>query len=604
MNKKLWHLHLTCIFCFLILMTEIFAADGLPTVSEKVDGIIAEVITAGMSEKDKALALHDWLTDHAYYDLTYSYYDEDGVLLYGTGVCDSYSKAYKILLDRIGIDNFRITGEAINQSGVRESHSWNVVKIDGEWTHIDVTWDDPIDPGNPNSNLQKSGNEQHLYFMVSNRVMMEDHFPDSESAALVEDLFTGQEEVLPAPVDTSARVEAPDFSLETSTGNILTKAGYGTGKKLMMIYGRTTCGNTLAFLNVIKPYICDLKENGVTVLLALFDDPQPSEIKQMETNYPGIVAAKLTADDNSMGKGLDAFQYNNDYVIFPVIFLKNAQNAFVYYSVGYVENPLCVVSGALVIPAGAAPSSQNANTSDISQQKTDSASTQKTTTAAKAVQPGNSSANVVKSVIVGNGKYKLNLSKKTAALTAPKNKNITKLVIPAVVKANNKTYKVNSISASACKGLKKLSAVTIGKNVISIGKNAFYGCSKLKTISGCVSVTTIGTGAYTGCIGLKTVPAFAKLKTIGANAFKNCKLLPKITIGSKVTKIGSNAFRKCAKLKSITIKSSKLTSKTVGANAFKGIYAKATIKVPKAKLKTYTTLLKKKGVGKKVKITK
>ena len=40
------------------------------------------------------------------------------------------------------------------------------------------------------------------------------------------------------------------------------------------------------------------------------------------------------------------------------------------------------------------------------------------------------------------------------------------------------------------------------------------------------------------------------------------------------------------------------------ANAFKGINAKAKIKVPKAKLKIYTALLKKKGIGKNVKITR
>ena len=80
--------------------------------------------------------------------------------------------------------------------------------------------------------------------------------------------------------------------------------------------------------------------------------------------------------------------------------------------------------------------------------------------------------------------------------------------------------------------------------------------------------------------------------------------MSKITIGKNITAIGKNAFLKCSKLKSIVIKTSRLTSKSVGANAFKGIYAKATIKVPKAKLKAYTTLLKKRGVGKNAKITK
>ena len=75
-------------------------------------------------------------------------------------------------------------------------------------------------------------------------------------------------------------------------------------------------------------------------------------------------------------------------------------------------------------------------------------------------------------------------------------------------------------------------------------------------------------------------------------------------IGELFKKIGAKAFYKCSKLKTITVKTSKLTFKTVGANAFNGIYAKATIKVPKAKLKAYSTLLKKTGVGKKVTITK
>ena len=69
-------------------------------------------------------------------------------------------------------------------------------------------------------------------------------------------------------------------------------------------------------------------------------------------------------------------------------------------------------------------------------------------------------------------------------------------------------------------------------------------------------------------------------------------------------KIGKNAFLNCAKLKTISIKSTKLTAKTVGANAFKGINGRAVIKVPGAKLKAYKILLKKKGAGSKVKITK
>jgi len=91
-----------------------------------------------------------------------------------------------------------------------------------------------------------------------------------------------------------------------------------------------------------------------------------------------------------------------------------------------------------------------------------------------------------------------------------------------------------------------------------------------------------------------------KVTTISAEAFKNCKKLKKVTIGANVITIGKQAFRNCKKLKTITISAKKL--KNVGKSAFKGISAKAVIKVPKSKKKAYKKLLKGKGQGKKVKI--
>ena len=108
-----------------------------------------------------------------------------------------------------------------------------------------------------------------------------------------------------------------------------------------------------------------------------------------------------------------------------------------------------------------------------------------------------------------------------------------------------------------------------------------------------------------------TIPATIKVEgesvpvtAIAPNAFKGMKKLKTVTIGKNIRKIGKNAFRDCKKLKTIKIKTSKLTSAKVGANAFKGIYSIASIKVPKKKLTTYRTFLKKKGIGKKVLITK
>ena len=93
-----------------------------------------------------------------------------------------------------------------------------------------------------------------------------------------------------------------------------------------------------------------------------------------------------------------------------------------------------------------------------------------------------------------------------------------------------------------------------------------------------------------------------QVTSIAAKAFANNKKLTKVVIPASVRSIGKQAFSGCKNLKSITIKTTYLTKKSVGAKAFKGIHAKATIKVPKKQKKAYQKFLKTKGIGKGVKI--
>ena len=96
-----------------------------------------------------------------------------------------------------------------------------------------------------------------------------------------------------------------------------------------------------------------------------------------------------------------------------------------------------------------------------------------------------------------------------------------------------------------------------------------------------------------------------KVTEIAPGAFKGNKKLKKITIGKNIVKIGSKAFYGCKNLKSLRIKTTSLTKKSVGGNAFKGIHPKAKVKVPKKKLRDYQKILKAKGIkGKDQKIMK
>ncbi len=110
----------------------------------------------------------------------------------------------------------------------------------------------------------------------------------------------------------------------------------------------------------------------------------------------------------------------------------------------------------------------------------------------------------VSSVDVDGGHYTLDGSK--ATLAGVTDKNIKKLVVRDTVKANGKSYKVTSIDRAACYGLKKLTTLTIGKNITSIGSDAFNSCKKLKTITiNTTKLKTVGVSAFSG---IKSSAAF------------------------------------------------------------------------------------------------
>lgn len=147
---------------------------------------------------------------------------------------------------------------------------------------------------------------------------------------------------------------------------------------------------------------------------------------------------------------------------------------------------------------------------------------------------------------------------KTVSFVEPTSINATKISIPEEVEIGGAVYKVTAIEDEAFKNNKKLQSVIIGKNVIQIGRKAFYGCKKLRIV----------------------------------------------TIEKNVNVIGVKAFYGCSNLKTLIIKSSKLTTKKNGSKAFLKTPKSMKVTVPKKKLKSYKSMLIKRGVNKKAKIKK
>lgn len=128
-----------------------------PSVTQIVNSAVAQCRqqTNG-SEYDMALWLHDWTLDQLEYDHSLNWCSAESGLTRHQGTCESYQRIYSKLLDAAGIANGRITGNG---------HTWNVVKIDGKWCQMDLTWDDTSD------NWYGDLDQRHLYFGLTDELM-------------------------------------------------------------------------------------------------------------------------------------------------------------------------------------------------------------------------------------------------------------------------------------------------------------------------------------------------------------------------------------------------------------------------------------------------
>lgn len=104
----------------------------------------------------------------------------------------------------------------------------------------------------------------------------------------------------------------------------------------------------------------------------------------------------------------------------------------------------------------------------------------------------NTNSNTKPSVSVGtiftykNANYKVtaNTKKKVEVTYLGYKKNAKTITVPATVKlTDGRTAKVTAIAPNAFAKNKKVTQVSIGKNINTIGKRAFYKCSKLKTLT-------------------------------------------------------------------------------------------------------------------------
>ena len=142
--------------------------------SRKCGEIAAQITDEAAAEKTtfgRERVVHDRLIAMC------SYTDEEaniykstiyGVLCGEEASCEGYAKTAKYLLDMLGVPCFVVLGNSTPPGSRTQTHMWNAVQLDGEWYHLDLTWDDPV--------LEKGGDLiRYSFFNVTDDMLGKTH---------------------------------------------------------------------------------------------------------------------------------------------------------------------------------------------------------------------------------------------------------------------------------------------------------------------------------------------------------------------------------------------------------------------------------------------
>ncbi len=107
----------------------------------KIKKITYEIIDNNMNDFEKEKAIHDYIVLNSSYskNITENSYNISNLITNRTGVCEAYAYTFKMMCSFAGLECEIITGTLDG-----ENHGWNLIKLDGNYYHIDVTSDDPV----------------------------------------------------------------------------------------------------------------------------------------------------------------------------------------------------------------------------------------------------------------------------------------------------------------------------------------------------------------------------------------------------------------------------------------------------------------------------
>ena len=129
---------------------------------------------AKFSEWDKEKYVHDFICENIRYDKLKKPYSHEiiGPLGHGVGVCEGIAKSVKILCDTLGVWCVIAICGNNPEKGIKYRHTWNIVRINGQYYHLDATFDNTL-----SRNEDDSVSIRYDYFNLDDKNIFRDHEP-------------------------------------------------------------------------------------------------------------------------------------------------------------------------------------------------------------------------------------------------------------------------------------------------------------------------------------------------------------------------------------------------------------------------------------------
>lgn len=141
-----------------------YSTKDIEMINDKVDELYNKLVDSKKSDVENIRTIHDYIINNTKYDSDRSdkniiNYRSDmayGPLFEGYAICGGYTDLMELFLERMKIKSYRISSD---------DHIWNAIYVNNKWSHLDLTWDDPV---------ASDGKDylQHDYFLIDTKKLL------------------------------------------------------------------------------------------------------------------------------------------------------------------------------------------------------------------------------------------------------------------------------------------------------------------------------------------------------------------------------------------------------------------------------------------------